>query len=224
MKKILAVLLMFVMLCSFVACGGNKDVVEVPEETTVLNKDAEFKTAYTKLYTDLQTLSENCDTVTDTISNVWRIVGVDSVKGAISYMLQIDSDFSTYWNKEKTLPFTSYEWSMALEYGWIHDGMLSGITGRSGAVEFHTMCMDLQDAYNAIKSTKDTFSGKIKELYAEYKDDYSYEYDLINNLYLEVSVYAEFALEVSGSLSSYSADKRNMQAEISKLIKAADIY
>lgn len=224
MKKIFAVLLMLVMLCSFVSCGENKDVVDVNEDITVIDKDAEFEAVYTKLYMDLQTLSKNCDTITDTINDVWRIVGVDYVKGTISYMMQLDSDFSAYWNKEKMLPVTNYEWLLALEYDWMHGGMLSGITGRNDAVKFHNLCMEFQDAYSAISSTKDALSGKIKELYAEYKDDYSYEYDLINNLYLEVSVYAEFALEVSGSLSSYSVDKRNMQAEISKLIKAADIY
>ena len=55
-------------------------------------------------------------------------------------------------------------------------------------------------------------------------EDYKNEYDLINELYLEVSIYAEFALNPSGSLNSYSTEMNEMQQEISKLIKAADIY
>ena len=37
-------------------------------------------------------------------------------------------------------------------------------------------------------------------------------------------IYAEFALNPSGSLNSYSTEMNEMQQEISKLIKAADIY
>ncbi|MBQ6899039.1 MAG: hypothetical protein IJN70_08665 [Clostridia bacterium] len=224
MKKFFAVLLILVMLGSFVSCGGDSGTGEPDETTTVVDKDAEFKALYTKLFNDLKTLNDNCDTLTDTIYDVWRIVGVDKVMDTISYMLQIDSDFSTYWNNEKMMTVTTIEWMLALEYGWLHDGPLKGITGMNDAKEFHALCMDLQNAYNAVSKNKDTFSAEIKEMYSNYKSDYSYEYNLINSLYLEVSVYADFAIEPAGSLTSYSADKREMQAEISKLIMAADIY
>lgn len=208
MKKILSLLLTVVICFSLTSCG---------------NKEAEFETAYTSLYEELQTLNADCDKLTGKIYEIWKIVGVDNLIGTLSYMLQIDSDFDTYWDNETTSTNRYYECLLAKEYGWLNNSSY-GISFSRDAEEFHALCMDLQATYRSISSVNDGLSDKMKELYSEYKEDYGDEYNLINNLYLEVSTYAEFALNPSGSMNSYSTEMNEMQQEISKLIKAADIY
>ena len=208
MKKLLSILLVFILCFSLASC---------------VNKDAEFKTAYTGIYAELQNLNESCDKLTGTIYKIWNVVGVDNVMGTLTYMLQVNSDFDTYWNNETTSTNRYYECLLAKEYGWLNNSTY-GISFSADAKEFHALCMDLQATYSSIATTNEGLSDKMKELYSEYSEDYKNEYDLINELYLEVSIYAEFALNPSGSLNSYSTEMNEMQQEISKLIKAADIY
>ncbi len=209
MKKLLALLLATVMCFSLAACGNQKH--------------EEFKADYAAMYEELQMLNTECDKLTDIIYSVWSIVGTDNAPGALAYMLQIDSNFDDYWDNEDDDMGEYYECLLAKEYGWLYNSTF-GISLDADAKEFHALCMGLQESYNIVETTNSALPDKMKELYSEYKEKYTEEYDLLNELYLEVSSYAEFSLSPSGSLMSYPTAKSELQNTISKLVKAANIY
>lgn len=208
MKKIIAIFLAVVMCFSLSACN---------------NKEEEFKTSYLSLYQELQDLNADCNKLSGQIYEIWNIVGTDNVMGTLTYMLEISDDFDDYWDNEDDRMGIIYECKLAKEYGWLYNGSF-GISLDSDAKEFHAMCMDFKALISSVKTANESLPDKIKSLHSEYKEDFADEYELINELYLEVSSYAEFSITPSGSMVSYSNDKADFQSNISKLIKAADIY
>ncbi|MBQ5592343.1 MAG: hypothetical protein IIU80_05305 [Clostridia bacterium] len=207
-KKIIAFSLAVLLCFSLSACGNNEE---------------EFKTSYLAIYDDLQVLNTKCDELTSMIYEIWDIVGTDNIMGTLTYMLKISNDFEDYWDNEDDSMGEYYECLLAKEYGWLNNSTY-GISFSADAKEFHAMCMDLKTLFSEVKSLNEALPDKVKSLYTEYNEDYGDKYDLINELYLEVSSYAEFSLNPSGSLMSYPTSKREFQGNISKLIKAANIY
>lgn len=208
MKKIIAIIAIIAILFTFCSCGKG---------------EKEFKTTYITMYDELQTLNTQCDELSQMIYTIWEIVGTDNAPGTIAYMLQISSDFDDYWDNEDDSMGEFYECLLAKEYGWVNNSTY-GISYSADAEEFHALCMKLQQTYNSVKSTNEALPEKMKTIYSEYNEDFGTEYELLNELYLEVSSYAEFSLSPAGSLMSYPTEKREYQETISKLIKSANIY
>ena len=208
MKKLLALLMVFILCASLCACTNSED---------------EFKTSYIDMYNRLQKQYENCDQLTELIYTVWSIVGTEHAPGTLEYMLQISPEFEDYWDNESDIMGEFYECLLADDFGWSSNSSF-GISVDSDAKEFHALCMDLQNYYREVESENNSLQTEIKNMYSKYNEEFSSEYKLLNDLYLEISSYSDFSLEPSGSLSSYPTEKQDYQNNISKLIRAANIY
>ena len=58
----------------------------------------------------------------------------------------------------------------------------------------------------------------------KYKEDYRDETDTLSDLCLELSMYVDFALEPTGSLTSYTSKNREYIDSIDRLAKIIDSY
>lgn len=179
------------------------------------------------IYDEIALLSSSCDSLSDTVYDVWKIVGVDYVINALSYMLNMDDDFDVFWGHDYNDKSSIYEnpTNIYIEqllgdaYGWMNNGSF-GISFDKDAKEFHAFCLEFKSLYSEIENANTLLSDKIKQLRAENNDNV----DMLSNLFVEVSTYADFCLNPSGSLISYTSNKSDYQTEITKLLKAADIY
>ena len=59
MKKLVALLLFFAITLSLVACGENSSNTQ--------NSEAQFQKKYTEIYSQIETMNENCVSYTDDI-------------------------------------------------------------------------------------------------------------------------------------------------------------
>lgn len=213
MKKIIAALLSLVIVLSLCACTASKDEAAKEEAKAV--------------YEELAALNSSCDSLSDFISDIWNVVGPDYVADALVYMYSMDDDFDTYWNHDPNDRTSIYEnpQNITIEckigdaYGWLNNNSF-GISLSSDAEEFHALCISFKNLYNGVSSVNSSVEDKIKELRAEDGIDI----ESLTELYVEVSAYADFCLNPSGSLVSYTASRDEYQTEITKLLKLADIY
>ena len=221
MKKLVALLLLFAIALSLVACGEDSSNTQNSEAQF---QKAQFQKKYTEIYSKIKTMNENCVSYTDDIYFIWDVVGAEDAAGTIEYMLGMTNSFDTYWD-DTTIGgmYNWYEYLLAGEMGWTRNTSF-GIADSESAEEFHTWCMELQKEHNTIKSLNDEISEQIKELRTTYRDDFSYEVDLLNELYVEASAFADFSLEPSGNLLSYGNNKSTYADKVSKLLKSADLY
>lgn len=85
-------------------------------------------------------------------------------------------------------------------------------------------CVVFNASYYFIYDNMEQISNDVRAFKSEYKDSFDDEVDILNELCLEVSLYRDFAIEPSGSLSSYTSSEREYQSSIDRMIKTLDSY
>ena len=213
MKKIIAVLLSLATMLSLCACTASKEKAAKEEAKAV--------------YEELAALNSACDSLSDFISDIWNIVGRVYVMDALLYMYSMDDDFDAYWDHDYNDRTSIYEnpKNITIEckigdaYGWLNNNSF-GISYSEDAKEFHALCLSFQALYDEVSSSNSAVEEKMKGL----REEATIDIDALTELYVEVSAYADFCLNPSGSLASYAASQDEYQTEITKLLKLADIY
>ena len=212
MKKAISLFLALMMCLSLCACGTSA---------------AKFQEAYTETYDKIETLNGSCEYVSSLMYDIWNAVGVDYAYDAFVYMLNIPEDFKTYWDNNApyggVYAYADIEDRIGKAYGWLHNTTY-GICLSSDAEEFHAMCMEFQSKFAAVSLLDEELAEEFKTLRSSYYEDFGIEFDLLYDYYVEVSSFAEFSQNPSGSLRSFGQEIDTYQSEISKLAKAADIY
>lgn len=80
------------------------------------------------------------------------------------------------------------------------------------------MCVTFNQAYDLVEDM-DSIAEVAQRIKKEYRDNYADEIDALDELCLEVSLYADFALMPSGSLANYISQDSDYQNTIDRLIK-----
>ena len=86
------------------------------------------------------------------------------------------------------------------------------------------LCVDFNNCYTLISENMDPIAEDVRILKNAYQDNFQDEVNTLNELCIEVSMYADFALEPSGSLSSYTSTEKDYQNSIDRMIKLIDSY
>ena len=206
MKRTISLLLALSMMFALCACDSNK-----------------FEESYTQTYQNINSLYESSSSAASTIYTVWNIVGSEDAMVTLSSMLSIPSDFDTYFSSDVYYEGV-YGYKFVKAFGWKSVDAYYGFSDEAEAKEFHQLCVNFQNDFAKISTLSDTLHNDIKALRSEFGEKHSSEFEVLNEYYLEVSSYAEFAQSPSGTLNDYKADIDNYEREISKLAKAADLY
>ncbi len=86
------------------------------------------------------------------------------------------------------------------------------------------LCVSFNFCYNLVSENMDPIAEEVRVFKNKYEDDFEDEVDTLNELCLELSMYVDFALEPSGSLSSYTSSEGDYQNSIDRMIKVIDSY
>lgn len=198
---------------------------ETIENTTILERiqDEMFWVNYYNAVYSLDEVYHAAQFVTDSTKGIWDNVGVDNFWTAYNCirLLNLDIPKSEY-DEIRGKDISTSIW-MAAEglYPEVADTISDAVFHMSDemAQDIIDICVAFNYEYDLTKDDMTPVGEKTQELIKKYRDAYADEISALEELYLEVSMYADFALEPSGSLASYISQNSDYQNTIERLIK-----
>lgn len=192
------------------------------ENTEILKRVQEeifFVNFYNVVYS-LDVVYHSAQVVTNSTEEIWDNVDID--------------DFWTSYNavRELNLDMTKSEYdeyyganTMAIIFcaaqGLCPERVDDIYHGNNETImeEVIDLCVIFNQAYDLVEDSMDSIAEVAQRIKKEYRDNYADEIDALDELYLEVSLYADFALMPSGSLANYISQDSDYQNTIDRLIK-----
>lgn len=191
------------------------------ENTEILKRVQEeifFVNFYNVVYS-LDVVYHSAQVVADSTRTIWDNVDIDNfwtIYEAVQ-MLNLDITKAEYdehfgWDSKITIGCAA----MGLYPEKVDDIM----DGKNEIMEdVIDMCVTFNQAYDLVEDSMDSIAEVAQRIKKEYRDNYADEIDALDELYLEVSLYADFALMPSGSLANYISQDSDYQNTIDRLIK-----
>ena len=211
MKRKLFTVLLFVLIC-FVFCSCKKESTETSESTQAETKTEDskptkedFKNAYDLVMLQMQLLTADAAGIISDNLKVWKEVGADFV----SYGLECIRAYGVNGQDDDFVIDT-----ICFAYGLNSDYKSSKEAAMSQAKKYGDKYKDFLTALD-----------DSEELFKSFKDTYGDYYDIseLKEYYIEVSSYADLAINLKGSYKSYSEDSTTYLNNIDRLKKAAEI-
>lgn len=185
---------------------------------------------YCALVSRIKELNENSDMITSQIYEIWDFVGVDLVSYALICLRGItdetpleayklsqagkESDWDDYWKDPvAVVKYTLYEDDKI--YKNLNENTIADTV--SACIAFNTIC-------DAIDSENTALADDVKSFKNNCSDKYKDAMDNMSEWYLESSLYADFALNESGSLTSYREQKDEYGEKMKRYQKIAESY
>lgn len=200
-------------------------------ENYALLQTAQEKMFYIKYYDLTNRLLEvynNCQKVTNDTVIIWDNVGSNGFWNAYEAVRFLSLGLS-----REEYDKLSIEISGAKAYAtiWcaarglcpdnIYDTNKMTDEGQDKTIE---LCHSFNKCYDFISQQMEPLSEEFKAFKNKYKEDYRDETDTLSDLCLELSMYVDFALEPTGSLTSYTSKNREYIDSIDRLAKIIDSY
>lgn len=226
LKRFWALLLSLVIILSFCACGN-------------LNKESKSTDQF---QTDLQTLINEitfvnicCDDITSTVYEIWSNTSTDKVITILQATLLFDDAEKTPSEYADILPFDRgdidillYMVATALKPDVLDVYQSSGLPNGKflgdGEQETIELCAQICTSYNNISDGIEHISERIKVFKDTYSDLHEEEVTLMNEWYLESSLYADFSKTPSGTKRTYTDTVNEYQNNLNRYRKTAEMY
>ena len=185
---------------------------------------------YCDLVSLIKEMNENSDMITSQIYDIWDFVGVDLVGYALTCIRGItdeapleayklsqngeSSDWDDYW----------YTVVGVVKYTLYEDDRLYEDFNEETIADTVSTCIAFNVICEAIDIENTALANDIKAFKKSCSDKYTEAMDNMDEWYLESSLYAEFALNESGSLTSYRTQKDEYDVKIKRYQKIAESY
>lgn len=210
---------------------SDKDKQSVENYSTLEDAKSTLENIeYCDLVSRIKEMNENSDIITSQIYEIWDFIGVELISEALicirgitdeapleAYKLSQageDSDWDDYWKSPvAVVKYTLYEDDRLYED--FNEETIADTV--STCIAFNTIC-------NAIDSENTALADDVKAFKKSCSDEYKEAMDNMNEWYLESSLYADFALNESGSLTSYRAQKDEYAEKMTRYQKIAESY
>ncbi len=206
MKKICSLFLMTIILCCFCACGGDTSVGSTSGTSTNGKSSKEdFNKEYDMAIMQFELLSVCSADVISKNLEIWDQVGPDSV----SYSIECIRAYEINGQDD--------DWLIRhIVFSYGYDYYIQGDKERAlhKADEYGESYKLLLET---IKLAENTFKS-IKQTYGD-----SYDISDLKAYYVEVSSFADLAVNLKGSYMSYSSDANTYLNNIEKLKKNAEL-
>lgn len=221
MKRLLSLLLVFSMSSLLCACQNSSKTED------------QFQSELQELTNELTFINICCDHVTGSVYKIWTNSETDRVVGLFNSALLFNDAKKTPEEYADQLPFTEHEidvllWGIACglnpavteeKYG-IKTG---GFVG-NGEQETIELCSELSAAYNNISDGIEHIAESCKLFKEIYSDSHAKEVELLNDWYIETSLYADFSLTPSGTMRTYAESINEYKNAINRYKKNIEVY
>lgn len=194
-KRFSALLLASVLVLSLTACGNSQSQIDEPKiDEPKVDYDKEFDA----LMERIEGLSEHANYVSSANTLVWQEVGPSEVSDKLSIMLSARERFDLIDEDE------------------ICGAFRAGYSGVWPYIEKY------QEGYEALSNELDLLKADIKALKDACGDDHADGIAALQNYYIKLQAYAEFALEPSGNLMNYHSNHESFENDMAELKAAAE--
>jgi len=195
MKKLLALALAAALALSLAACGGSGG--------PTLDYDEEFNGIMDRI----SELQKKADYVSSINTYIWQEVGPNKVADTLSNirdlhsaMDMLESDTDVFRNVSQALDING---SDALAEAWTYIQKYNG--------DYDALSNDMETLKNDLKSLKDA-CGK----------EHSDGVDALQQYYIKLQAYSDFAIAPSGNLTNYHSNHQQFENDMAELRSAAE--
>lgn len=201
-------------------------------------KSRSYEDDYEILVEEMRGLGDICSGVTYVTDLIWSNVGTDRFLNAYSSVLTFKSEDSLQELKDsyatKSSGQNEWVWVVALagnafghDVSVVDDFKYDNSTGKMKdcpqTQKIMSDCIGFNECL-AFLDEIDFIGERVRELKKQYSKTHPEEMALLNDWYIELSMYVDFAKNPSGSLSSYRSNDREYQDSISRYEKMAKNY
>lgn len=225
LRRFWSLLLSFAIGLSFCACGNSNE-----------NKSTDqFQTDLQALVNEITFVNICCDYITNTVYEIWSNTSTDKVTTIFQAALLFDDAEKTPSEYADILPFDEgdidillYMVATALNPDVLDvyksSGLPNGKFLGDGEQETIALCAQICTSYNNISEGIEHISETIKSFKNTYSDSHEEEVTLINEWYLESSLYADFSKTPSGTMRTYIDAVNEYQNNLARYQKTAEMY
>lgn len=169
-------------------------------------------------------IRSHCDYAVDGTKVIWNNVGSDkfwTYYNAVGWF-NMDMDkagYDKFYGSDTTIPIRGAA-----------EALCPSKVSRSGSISAKNMeetldlCYEFNSHLSYIKLNMDYVEDAVRTFKNTYKDQHKDETDTLNEWCIELSMYADFALNPSGNLSSYTSKAREYSETMDRFIKIMDAY
>ena len=239
MKKIIALMLCAVVLLSLCACGKSKEAQNVDDLILAIGevsidsaeKIAVAEEAYNALSDKDKSKVENFSVLNDAIISLRRAQFDKEYVDLVSRLEDLNDKsqqiFSTtylIWENSGT--------DLGRSFLGLVVGARSALTGEKLSLDISDSqkekviekCMEYNTLCNSAKDASKALEEDLKSFGTNYESDFSEEVDNLNSWCIESSLYTEFSMTPSGTMSNYANQNSTYHDNLNRFQKIAESY
>lgn len=178
-----------------------------------------FETQYYELVNQVLQLNYDCDYVTSCIATMWDNVGADNLNTCLTAVLALkNEDVLSVWESKYLL---SWRLGASWAFGYAEFGQFPS---ESDYDAIDDACFAFNAVYDEIEDENYNVGEAVREFRDLYTDTHEKEVTTLDEWYIQTSLYADLALEPSGSLASYRSEVSGYQSDREYYTKVVDSY
>lgn len=210
MKKLISLILLLLMTLVLCSCGKNTEEM--------------FKADMSSIADRLELLSLNCDLAAEGTLTIWENVGAEDfwVNYRAARQLNKDqtkSEYDSAYNED------CYPTVWCAAKGLCPNKIDSNQDMTADDMEYTIdLCVAFNNAFEYIDNNLDTLSDDLRAFRDTYEDQFPDETDVLNDWFIELSLYADFANNPSGNLNSYTEKAAEYKETMDRFSKTIDTY
>lgn len=210
MVKRISVLLSLLLLLTLCSCSDNSEEI--------------FQTEMCSIADQLALLSSNCDIAVDGTRTIWENVGAEDFWVNYRAARQLDKDrtkaeYDSAYNED------SYPTIWCAARGLCPNKIDSNQDMTAADMEYTIdLCVAFNDAFAYIDSNLDAISDGLRTFRDTYKEKFPTETNTLNDWFIELSLYADFATNPSGNLNTYTSKAAEYKETMDRFSKTIDTY
>ena len=206
---------------------SDKDKSTV-ENFSVLNdaiislRRAQFDKEYVDLVSRLEDLNDKSQQIFSTTYLIWENSGTDELESRLVCVQAFQTEENVAFLKE----------NLGRSFLGLVVGARSALTGEKlsldisdsqkekvieKCMEYNTLCNSAKDAFKALEEDLKSFG-------TNYESDFSEEVDNLNSWCIESSLYTEFSMTPSGTMSNYANQNSTYHDNLNRFQKIAESY
>ncbi len=205
----------------------DKEKVEniaVLEEAQELAEKLVFENGLGELASRLRVMSASADFVTDCSILVWKNVGADQfyVTMQMIWLFEKDQSRDAYVDElsEIVVKLSTRQAAKGLEPSMVKNNEIS-VADQEEILE---SCILFNEAYAALSYDMDSLTDDVTAFCKEYKETYPEPISILYEWGIDCGIYADFALEPTGTLSSYGSAAEEHQDKMDKYERQLEFY
>lgn len=214
MKKFLALVITFTIVIGISLCGCNQTVTD---SSSVSNEEMNYDTEFDKIMESIDDMNVNSEYICDLILTMWQSVDTDTLTGCIYTLKNLKStDDDEFYSSSGPNPMNV---ATALDLHKLSPSYDSPKV-RSAIYDY---AVKFQEATKNVSEAKNDLKEQIKTIKDTMGNEHENGIKALQDYYIKSSTLADFALEPSGSLITYSNSYKEIKDNITEAKNTADL-